>query len=699
MSQTEKIGELEEIAQIQDRINWLTRQIEHHRFRYYVLSQPEITDEEFDRLFHELEDIERRYPQLRNPESPTQKVGAPPSTEFKQVRHRIPLLSLSNAMSLDELDKWEERLVRALKSQELDAGPLKYVCELKIDGLSIALTYRNGEFEQGATRGNGEIGEDVTLNLKTVSNLPQQLSPLPEISASAKPELIEVRGEIYMPKPSFDALNKSLIANEQTPFANPRNAASGALRQKDPRQTAKRKLAFFAYGIYLSDRSLKEPLSHFESLALLEKLGFPVEPNRRLAKNMKEVMEYCSAWDQKRHELPYQTDGVVIKADNRSLWQALGATAHSPRWAVAFKYPPEEAETIVEHVHFEVGRTGAVTPIAWLKPVKLAGTTVKRASLHNADQIKRLDVRIGDAVVVRKAGEIIPEVVSVNLTRRPEASHPLKYPSKCPVCGTHLERSGTEVAFRCPNTFGCPSQIRRRMEHWVSRNAMDVDGVGEALIEQLINAGMIKNVADLYRLTKEQLLTLERMGDKSADNVLAALQSSKQRPLANLFFALGIRHVGEGVAELLAERFDSIKSLANAKKEEIASIEGVGPTIAAAVAEYFAQQSNRELVEKLEQVGISGQSSAAVVKPVSNELAGKTFVLSGTLNLMDRTEAEKAIKQRGGKATSSVTKKTNYLVVGDKPGSKLAKAQELGITVIDESEFRLMLGISDKETN
>jgi DNA ligase (NAD+) len=694
MSQVEKLSDFEETARLQERINWLSRQIEHHRFRYYILSQPEITDEEFDRLFHELEDLEKRFPQLRNPDSPTQKVGAPPSAEFGQVRHRIPLLSLSNAMSLEELDKWEERLIRALKNQDMEFGRLNYVCELKIDGLSIALTYRNGLFEQGATRGNGEVGEDVTLNLKTVANLPYRLTPKGP-SKNELPELIEVRGEIYMPKSSFEALNKSLVANDEAPFANPRNAASGALRQKDPRQTAKRNLAFFAYGIYVSDKTFKEPLSHFESLNLLKTFGFPVEVHDRFAQNMQEVKAYVSEWEAQRHELPYQTDGVVIKADNRLLWQALGATAHSPRWAVAFKYPPEEAETVVEDVRFEVGRTGAVTPIAWLKPVKLAGTTVKRASLHNADQIKRLDVRIGDAVVVRKAGEIIPEVVSVNLKRRPGNSGVLNYPTDCPVCGAHLERTGSEVAFRCPNTDGCPSQVRRRIEHWVSRSAMDVDGVGESLIEQLIGASLIKNASDLYRLTKEQLLTLERMGDKSAENVLAALQASKKRPLANLFFALGIRHVGQGVAELLAGRFDSIASLAQASKEEIASVEGVGPTIAQAVCEYFAEALNQLLIKELESLGITGEGGERTLQPVSQELASKTFVLSGTLNTMDRASAEKAIKLRGGKATSSVTKKTNYLVVGDNPGSKLAKAQELGITVIDEAEFRSMLGIAD----
>lgn len=694
MGQAEKLNELADIAHIQEKMSALSRQIEHHRFRYYVLSQPEISDEEFDTLYRELEQLEVKYPQLRDADSPTQKVGAPPATEFKQIRHRIPLLSLANAMSEDELDKWEERLLRALNSQDINLGPLSYVCELKIDGLSIALTYKHGILKEGATRGNGEVGEDVTLNLKTIPSLPFRLK------GEEIPELLEVRGEVYMPISSFEKLNAGLLKDEQTPFANPRNAASGSLRQKDPRQTAKRQLAFWAYGVYISDARVAEPKSHFESLALLEKFGFPVEPNRVLAANMADVKEFCRQWATKRHDLSYQTDGVVIKADNRLLWEELGATAHSPRWAVAFKYPPEEAETIVEDIRFDVGRTGAVTPLAFLKPVKLAGTTVKRATLHNADQIKRLDVRVGDSVTVRKAGEIIPEVVSVNASKRKPDSKPCLYPSDCPVCGTALNRPQDEVVYRCPNVFGCPAQVRKRIEHWVSRNAMEVDGVGEALIEQLINASLIKNVADLYRLTKEQLLSLERMGDKSADNVLKALEKSKLRPLANLFYALGVRHVGQGVAELLADRFDSIESLAEASAEDIAAVEGVGPTIAQAVQEFFAQPANRALIAELRQVGVCGQKEEAIENrgPISQDFAGKTFVLSGTLKFMDRNSAEKAIKQRGGKATSSVTKKTNYLVVGDSPGSKLAKAQELGITIINESEFQALLGITDKET-
>jgi DNA ligase (NAD+) len=695
----------EVLPQIRAHMSDLERQIEHHRFRYYILSQPEISDAAFDALYHELEDLENKYPQLRNVDSPTQKVGAAPSTDFGNVRHRIPLLSLSNALSYDEIDKWQERLVRALEAIEVSPDNLAYVCELKIDGLSMALTYRNGLLESGATRGNGEVGEDVTLNIMTIASLPFRLSMHDKVKLSVgspkqtagvlekSPDLLEVRGEVYMPQASFDSLNAGLLEAGEAPFANPRNAASGSLRQKDPKQTAKRNLSFWAYGAYLTDTQLKEPASHFQTLELLSNFGFPVEPNRFLAKNIDEVKEYCRKWESGRHHLNYQTDGIVIKLDDRSLWDRLGATAHSPRWAIAFKYPPEEAETVVEAVHFDVGRTGAITPVAWLRPVKLAGTVVKRASLHNEDQIRRLDIRIGDTVLVRKAGEIIPEVLSVKIDKRKQDSEQVLYPSECPVCGSKLNRHEDEVAYRCPNIYGCPAQIQRRIEHWVSRDAMDVDGVGESLIAELLEHESIKDVADLYKLTKEQLLTLDRIADKSAQNVLDAIAKSKRRPLANLIFALGIRHVGAGGAELLAKQFHTLNDLTNASVDEIANIEGIGPTIAQAVRDFFQSDEAIRLIKKLQELGVEAEASkeSSQVILISQSFAGKTFVITGTLNSMDRVEAEKAIKARGGRATSSVTRKTDYLIVGENPGSKLVKAQQLAINIIDESQFRAML--------
>jgi DNA ligase (NAD+) len=695
VGQVEKLSESAANATIQERMKELAHQIDHHRFLYYIESLPEISDAEFDHLYRQLEQLEAEYPLLRSPDSPTLKVGFAPSTDFKEVKHRIPLLSLSNATSFDELDKWQERLVRALTAKEMVPENLSFVCELKIDGLSIALTYQKGELVQGSTRGNGEVGEDVTYNLKTIKSIPKKLSS----SSKAIPEHLEVRGEVYMPKSSFASLNASLLDLQQAPFANPRNAASGSLRQKDPKQTAKRQLAFWAYAAYADYPATFEPSAstHFETLSYLQEMGFPVEPNRYLAKSIEQVKDYCNAWANKRHHLEYQTDGVVVKADDRALWDLLGATAHSPRWAVAFKYPPEEVETLVEDIRFDVGRTGAVTPCAWLKPVLVAGSTVKRATLHNADQIARLDVRVGDWVLIRKAGEVIPEVLSVNLAKRPKDSASLVFPGRCPICSTALERAEGEVVIRCPNTSSCPAQIQRRFEHWVSRDAMNIDGVGESLIEQLIEHKLLKSVADLYRLGKEQLLSLERIGDKSADNILKAIEASKLRPLANLFFALGIRHVGSSVAELLTRKCGSLRSLSQADPEKIAVIEGVGPVIANAVNEFFKDENNRKLVDELDEVGIKPVLEREPVKEVAG-IVGQTFVVTGTLTSMDRGSAEKTINLSGGKATTSVTKKTNYLVVGDNPGSKLLRAQELGIKIINESEFRALLGLSDKET-
>lgn len=682
-----------DIEQARRRIEELTRQVEHHRFSYYVLDRPEISDADFDKLFNELADLERKYPELILPGSPTQKVGAAPSTEFKQVKHRVPLLSLANAMGREDLEKWADRLYRTLDTAP-GSSVLSYVCELKIDGLSIALTYKNGVFVEGATRGNGEVGEDVTLNLKTIPGLPKELKPLklPD-GTTHMPALVEVRGEVYMPVSSFTNLNAALEEENEPTFANPRNAASGSLRQKDPRKTAKRKLGFWAYFVYITDPQTKEPTAHYDNLQLLADLGFPVEPNRRVARTVDDVIKFCDDWDKRRHDLDYQTDGVVIKVNERNLWGALGATSHSPRWAIAFKYPPEESDTIIENIHFDVGRTGAVTPVAWLKPVQLAGTTVKRATLHNAEQIKRLDVRVGDTVVVRKAGEIIPEVLSVRVEKRPADSQPFVYPTSCPICETPLERIGQEVVFRCPNIYGCLAQIERRIDHWVGRDAMDIDGVGSSLIQKLVEHKLIANPADLYKLTDDDLKTLGRgMGDKSRQNVLSAIEKSKTRPLPNLIFALGIRHVGASNAELLAERFQSLEKLAKATEDEIAQVEGIGPKIAATVVEYFSHEENLKMLETLREAGVSLEySQSDRPEALAQTFAGKTFVLTGTLETMDRSDAEKSIKQRGGKISSSVSKKTDYVVVGASAGSKLARAQELGITVIDEAEFKQLL--------
>ena len=678
--------------QARKEIEDLTRRVEHHRLCYYVLDRPEISDAEFDMLFSELQRLEKEFPELIIPGSPTEKVGALPSTDFKQVKHRIPMLSLANAMGREDLERWSERLYRNLDDQN-ESSKIVFACELKIDGLSIALTYKKGKLVQGATRGNGEIGEDVTFNLITIADLPKELRSIELDGQPYMPELIEVRGEVYMPNSSFSNLNDKLRSENEATFANPRNAASGSLRQKDPSKTAKRKLGLWAYFIYITDERFRELNLHWDNLKLLQQLGFPVKPNRRLAANMDDVINFCDDWQESRHKLDYQTDGIVIKVNDRQLWGTLGATAHSPRWAIAYKYPPEEADTIIEDIHFDVGRTGAVTPVAWLAPVKLAGTTVKRATLHNAEQIKRLDIRVGDTVVVRKAGEVIPEILSVRLEKRQARSAPFVYPSTCPICGTTLERDGQEVVFRCPNINGCRAQVERRIEHWVSRDAMDMDGVGSSLIEQLIKHKLIATAADLYTLTEEQLVSLERLGKKSAQNILKSISTSKKRPLANLIFALGIRHIGSAGAELLADRFHSIDKLMQSDSKEIEQIEGIGAKIAASVTDYFSHAENRQFIEQLRAAGVSLEFSEEerAVANYPQSLAGKVFVLTGTLEGLDRSEAEKNIKLRGGKVSSSVSKKTSYVLVGASPGSKLATARELGITVIDEAEFRQLL--------
>lgn len=672
------------------RTNELRQEIEHHRFLYYVQDSPEISDAEFDKLYRELQELESRYPDLIIPTSPTQTVGYKPSTDFKQIKHRVPMLSLANAMGNDDLDKWYERLVKQLDLPADEVASIELVCELKIDGLSIALTYENGKFVEGATRGNGEIGEDVTLNLRTVAGLPRQLKAADGFEV---PRKLEVRGEVYMPVSSFNQLNRALEEEGDQTFANPRNAAAGSLRQKDPRNTAKRKLALWSYGAYvMASDEIKDPPTHRETLALLQGLGLPVNPNHAIVHGIEGVKQFCADWDEKRHSLDYQTDGVVVKVNDRKLRDQLGFTAHSPRWAIAFKYPPDEAETTVEDVEFDVGRTGAVTPAACLKPVKLAGTTVKRATLHNFDQVRRLDVRVGDTVVVRKAGEIIPEVLRVIESKRPASAIAIHEPEGCPICSGRLERAANEVVLRCVN-YSCPAQVQRRLIHWVGRDAMDIEGLGEVLIKQLVEGGTVKDPSDLYLLTAESLMTVERLGKKSADKLMVNLNASKNRPQASLIYALGIRHVGSRMAEILAEHFGGLQALMQAEPEQLEEIEGVGPQIAAAVIQFLHDEENRALIQRLADRGIKMETAPEDRGPqLEQTLSGKTFVITGTLS-MDRSDAEKQIKARGGKPTSSVSKKTDFVVVGASPGSKLQKAQELGITILDEEAFKALLAI------
>jgi DNA ligase (NAD+) len=680
-----------ERAELIKRIDELRKEVEHHRFLYYVLERPSISDAEFDKLFRELQSLEEKNPDLITPDSPTQTVGSQPSTDFKQVRHRIPMLSLANAMGHDDLDKWQERIAKNLDLTPVQANQLAYVCELKIDGLSIGLKYKDGKLIEGATRGNGDVGEDVTLNLKTIKDIPHEI----KAPAGTKlPEMLEVRGEVFMPVSSFNKLNAALEENGDQPFANPRNAASGSLRQKDPRVTASRNLSAWTYFAYYVDHEISEPDTHDETLAALQSFGLPVNPLRRRAIGIDEVKAFCDDWAEKRHTLDYHTDGVVVKLDDRSLWDALGTTSHSPRWAVAFKYPPDEAETVVETVEFDLGRTGAVTPVACLRPVKLAGTVVKRASLHNFDQVERLDVRVGDTVVVRKAGEIIPEVLRVVIEKRPAQTEVLKPPSNCPYCGTRLERSSEEVVLRCDN-MSCPAQVQRRLTHFVSRDAMDIEGFGEVLVSQLLQHQLLKDPADIYTLKEDSILKLERMGKKSADKLMANIEKSKTRPQPNLIYALGIRHIGVRMAEILVEHFSGLKNLMNATLEDLDKIEGVGPSIAESIVQFFHDKENRRIINRLADLGVNIEGSAEKEQEkLPQTLAGKTFVITGTLS-MERGELERMIKARGGKPTSSVSKKTDYLVLGENPGSKLQKAEELGITIIDEDQLKALLGNAD----
>lgn len=672
------------------RTEELRQEIEHHRFLYYIQDSPEISDAEFDKLYRELQELEARYPDLIVPTSPTQTVGYQPSTDFKQVRHRVPMLSLANAMGNEDLDKWYERLIKQLDLPADEAPSIEFVCELKIDGLSIALTYENGKFIEGATRGNGETGEDVTLNLRTVAGLPRQLRAADGIEI---PRKLEVRGEVYMPVSSFNQLNRALEEDGEQTFANPRNAAAGSLRQKDPRNTAKRKLALWTYGAYvMTADEIKDLPTHTETMRLLRGLGLPVNPNNAVVHGIDGVKQFCADWDEKRHGLDYQTDGAVIKVNDRKLRDQLGFTAHSPRWAIAFKYPPDEAETVVEDVEYDVGRTGAVTPAACLKPVKLAGTTVRRATLHNFDQVRRLDVRVGDTVVVRKAGEIIPEVLRVIVSKRPASSIAIHEPQACPVCSGQLERNANEVVLRCIN-YSCPAQVQRRLIHWVGRDAMDIEGLGEVLIKQLVDSGSVMDPSDLYLLTAESLMTIERLGKKSADKLIVNLNASRNRPQSSLIYALGIRHVGSRMAEILAEYFGGLQALMQAEPDQLEKIEGVGPQIAAAVVQFLQDEDNRALIHRLAERGIKMETAPEDRGPqLEQTLADKTFVITGTLS-MDRSDAEKYIKARGGKPTGSVSKKTDYVVVGASPGSKLQKAQELGITILDEEAFKTLLAI------
>jgi len=656
----------------------LRRQIEHHNYCYYVLDQPEISDAEYDRLMRRLQELEEQYPELVVPESPTQRVGAQPVEQFGTVRHSIPMLSLDNALDEQEFREWWKRT-----SDGLGGEPFEVVAEPKLDGLAVELIYENGRFSLGATRGDGYTGEDVTQNLRTIRSVPLRLRK----RDGGVPTRLEARGEVYMEVERFREFNRQREAAGEQPFANPRNAAAGSLRQLDPRVTASRPLEILLYGVGVVEGAELE--THAEELALLKELGFRVVPHR-ICRSPEEVQGLWAEMNERREELAYEADGIVVKVNSRAQQERLGVRSRSPRYAVAYKFPPRQETTIVRDIAVQVGRTGALTPVARLEPVQVGGVTVSNATLHNQDEIERKDVRIGDTVIIQRAGDVIPEVVAVVRSKRTGKERKFRMPDRCPVCGSKVERPEGEVVARCIN-FACPAQVKARIEHFASRGGMDIEGLGTKLVEQLVEKGLVRSPADLYFLKKEQLVGLERMAEKSAENLLNALEASKDRPLARCIYALGIRHVGEHVAEVLAERFGSLEALMNASYEDLEATPEVGPVVARSVREFFDREDNRKAIARLREGGVKFPPVERRAAAGEGKLAGKTFVFTGALSRFSRSEAEALVRQHGGRAASSVSKNTDFVVAGEKPGSKLAKAERLGIKVISEDDFVKMI--------
>ena len=656
----------------------LRREIRHNEYLYYVLDAPEITDAEYDRMMVRLRELEARYPDSIPADSPTQRVGGRASSQFTEVRHLEPLLSLGNVFSTEELRAFDERVHSGLPA----GSKVEYVMEPKIDGLACSLIYENGKLVRAATRGDGVVGENVTANVRTIRSIPLTLK-VPE--GEAVPELLDVRGEVYMPRQAFMRLNEQRAERGESEFANPRNAAAGSLRQLDPQVTASRSLSFFAY--YLVGEGAQP--KHSESLALLARYGFKVSENYKVVENIDEAIKYIGDFNELRQGLSYDTDGAVIKVNDVYQQRILGATGKDPRWATAYKYPPEQAETTLEDIDWRVGRTGVLTPTAVLTPVKLSGSVISRATLHNEDFIRAKDIRIGDRVVINKAGEIIPEVLRVVAEKRTGDEKEVEIPSVCPECGWRVERQGEEAAIRCTNPH-CPALGREGLIHFVSRDAMNIDGCGPSVINALLDAGLVRDAADLYSLRKEDLLKLERMGEKSADNLLAALAESKKNELDKLLFALGIRHVGAKVARILATEFGSMEKLQQAQPEELAQIRDIGDKIAESAVTWLNVPANIDLVERLAAAGLT-MTFTPPASQEDNPFFGKTLVFTGTMPTLGRAEAKTMAQDVGAKVSGSVSKKTDYVIAGAEAGSKLEKAQQLGVTVIDEAEFLRML--------
>lgn len=658
----------------------LRREIRHNEYLYYVLDAPEITDAEYDRMMVRLRELEARYPDSIPADSPTQRVGGRASSQFTEVRHLEPLLSLGNVFSAEELRAFDERVRSGLPA----GSKVEYVMEPKIDGLACSLIYENGKLVRAATRGDGVVGENVTANVRTIRSIPLTLK-VPE--GEAVPELLDVRGEVYMPRQAFMRLNEQRAERGESEFANPRNAAAGSLRQLDPQVTASRSLSFFAY--YLVGEGAQP--KHSESLALLARYGFKVSENYKVVENIDEAIKYIGDFNELRQGLSYDTDGAVIKVNDVYQQRILGATGKDPRWATAYKYPPEQAETMLEDIDWRVGRTGVLTPTAVLTPVKLSGSVISRATLHNEDFIRAKDIRIGDRVIINKAGEIIPEVLRVVVEKRTGGEKEVEIPNVCPECGWCVERQGEEAAIRCTNPH-CPALGREGLIHFVSRDAMNIDGCGPSVINALLDAGLVRDAADLYSLRKEDLLKLERMGEKSADNLLAALAESKKNELDKLLFALGIRHVGAKVARILATEFGSMEKLQQAQPEELAQIRDIGDKIAESAVTWLNVPANIDLVERLAAAGLT-MTFTPPASQEDNPFFGKTLVFTGTMPTLGRAEAKTMAQDVGAKVSGSVSKKTDYVIAGAEAGSKLEKAQQLGVTVIDEAEFlRLLKG-------
>src|SRR5580693_6972641 len=667
-------------ASVKKEIEALREKLRHHEYRYYVLDDPEISDAAYDKLMERLKGLEAAHPELVTPDSPTVRVGGAPRDGFQTVRHARAMLSLDNAFSYDGLRDWDRRVRQGIGREDIE-----YIAEHKFDGLSISLQYEDGVLVRGVTRGDGTTGEDVTPNVRTIRSVPLRMDAA--ILKKAKlPGTFEVRGEVLMTRKSFEAMNRQQEQTGGKIFVNPRNAAAGSVRVLDPAITAQRRLEFFAYHLLVDG---EEPFpKHSESLLALKQLRFRASDDWKLCEGIEKVLAYCDAWEPKRADLPYEIDGVVIKVNSTPIQHELGFTAKAPRWAIAYKYPARQETTEVNDIRVQVGRTGTLTPVAVLEPVQVGGVTVSRSTLHNMDEIQRLGLQIGDTVLIERAGEVIPHVLKV--VKEGANRREFRMPEKCPECGSTIHKAEDEVAYRCVNA-ACPAKRKESLRHFASRHAMDIDGLGDKIVDQLVAKGLVKDIADLYALKEDQVAALDRMAEKSAQNLLAEIEGSKKNSLARLIYALGMRFVGERTGQLLAEHFSSLEELAAAKEEQLVAVPEVGPKVAAAIAEFFSEAANRQLIKKLHKAGVHPTAEKREVK--SEKLAGKSFVFTGGLANRSREEAGELVQQHGGKISGSVSKKTDYVVVGTDPGSKYDKAKELGVAILSESEFEKLLAV------